>query len=73
MKQMKVSAVVALAVTVLAVVTAFAFSFANMSYQAEVVRLKKLNVEYQKTLDNYKIVLENIRVQLEQAKPVVVK
>jgi hypothetical protein len=73
MKQMKVSAVVALAVTVLAVVTAFAFSFANMSFQAEIARLKKLNVEYQKTLDNYKIVLENIRVQLEQAKPVVVK
>ncbi|MDD5019199.1 MAG: hypothetical protein PHH75_01905 [Candidatus Omnitrophica bacterium] len=69
MKQMKVSAVVGLAVTVLAVVTAFAFSFASMSYQAEVTRLKKVNAEYQKTLENYKVVLDNIRVQLEQAKP----
>jgi hypothetical protein len=41
MKQMKVSAVVALAVTVLAVVTAFAFSFANLSYQTELAKLKK--------------------------------
>jgi len=73
MKQMKVSAVVALAVTVLAVVTAFAFSFANMSYQAELTRLKKLNVEYQKTLESYKIVLDNIRLQLEQVKPAAVK
>ncbi|MFB3919124.1 hypothetical protein BU251_01025 [Candidatus Velamenicoccus archaeovorus] len=73
MKQMKVSAVVALAVTVLAVVTAFAFSFANMSYQAELARLKKLNVEYQKTLESYKIVLDNIRMQLEQVKPAAAK
>ncbi len=73
MKQMKVSAVVALAVTVLAVVTEFAFSFANMSYQAELARLKKLNVEYQKTLESYKIVLDNIRMQLEQVKPAAAK
>ncbi len=73
MKQMKVSAVVALAVTVLAVVTAFAFSFANMSYQVELTRLKKLNVEYQKTLESYKIVLDNIRMQLEQVKPAAAK
>lgn len=67
MKEMKVSAVVALAVTVLAVVTAFAFSFANVSYQVEIVRLRRINVEYQKTLENYKIVLDNIRVQLDRA------
>jgi|GEM_PF-894985 Tfp pilus assembly protein PilO len=73
MKQMKVSAVVALAVTVLAVVTAFAFSFANMSYQAELAKLKKINAEYQRTLESYKAVLDNIRMQLEQARPVVVK
>ncbi len=73
MKQMKVSAVVALAVTVLAVVTAFAFSFANLSYQTELAKLKKINAEYQKTLESYKAVLDNIRVQLEQAKPVEMK
>jgi hypothetical protein len=34
---------------------------------------KKINAEYQKTLESYKAVLDNIRVQLEQAKPVEMK
>jgi Tfp pilus assembly protein PilO len=66
---MKVSAVVGLAVTVLAVVTAFAFSFATMSYQREVAKLKKINAESRRALENYQVVLNNIRMQLEQVKP----
>ncbi len=64
MKEMKVSAVVALSVTVLAVVTAFAFSFATVSYQREVGQLKKINAEYRKTVENYKVTLENIKNEL---------
>ena len=37
MREMKVSATVGIAVTVLAVVTAFAFSFATVSYQTEII------------------------------------
>ena len=66
MKQMKVSAVVALAVTVLAVVTAFAFSFANISHQNEIARLKKENAQCKKAIENYKGVLSGIRQQLDQ-------
>ncbi len=67
MKEMKISAVVGLAVTVLAVVTAFAFSFATVSYQKEVQNLKKTNAEYRLTMDKYKVVLENIQKQLATA------
>ena len=64
MKEMKVSAVVALSVTVLAVVTAFAFSFATVAYQREVVQLKKINAEYRRTVESYKTTLENIKNEL---------
>jgi len=63
----KISTVVGLSVTVLAVVTAFAFSFATASYQKEVVALRKSNAEYKATVEQYKSVLENIKVQLTQA------
>ncbi len=64
MKQLKVSAVVGIAVTVLAVVTAFAFSFATISYQREVVKLRKVNEEYRQTIDDYKAALDGIRRNL---------
>ena len=67
MKEMKVSAAVGLAVTVLAVVTAFAFSFATVAYQREVANLKKINAEYKLTVEQYKSVLENIQKQLASA------
>jgi hypothetical protein len=67
MKEMKVSAAVGLAVTVLAVVTAFSFSFATVSYQKEVANLRKINAEYRVTMDQYKTVLANIQKQLASA------
>ncbi|MFA5038255.1 MAG: hypothetical protein WC732_01095 [Candidatus Omnitrophota bacterium] len=67
MKQMKVSAIVGLAVTVLAVVIAFAFSFATLSYQAEVAKLRKMNKEYEVVIRNYQGLLESIKLQLEEA------
>ena len=51
MKETKVSAVVGLSVTLLAVVTAVAFSFATLNYQREVVKLRKVNAEYRQSLD----------------------
>jgi hypothetical protein len=62
----KVSSVVALSVTLLAVVTALAFSFATMTYQSEVVALKKINADYKKTIDGYKAVLEDIKKQISK-------
>lgn len=67
MKQMKVSAIVALAVTVLAVVAAFTFSLATVSYQAEVAKLKKMNKESEVMIGRYQAVLENLKKQLETA------
>lgn len=67
MKETKVSAMVGLAVTLLAVVTALAFSFATLAYQKEVVKLRKINAEYKKTVDDYRSVLEGIQAQLERA------
>ena len=64
MKESKVSATVGLAVTLLAVVTAIAFSFATLGYQREVGKLKKVNAEYRQSLDEYKAVLEGIKDQL---------
>lgn len=66
-KGMKVSAGVGLAVTLLAVTTALAFSVASVSYQREVVKLRRANAEYQETLDKYKSALEGIQSQLSQA------
>lgn len=66
MKEMKVSAVIGVSVTVLAVVTAFAFSFATIAYQAEVNKLRRANIEYKKTLESYKVALEAIQTQLAQ-------
>lgn len=63
----KISTVVGLSVTILAVVTAFAFSFSTASYQKEVVVLKKTNAEYKATIEQYKAVLENIKSQLATA------
>lgn len=67
MKQMKVSAIVALAVTVLAVVAAFTFSLATVSYQAEVAKLKKINKESEIMIGKYQVLLENLKKQLEEA------
>ncbi len=64
MKAMKVSAIVGLAVTLLAVVVAFTFSFATMSYQKEISSLKKMNAEYKNTIDEYRTVLEEIKAQI---------
>ena len=64
MKEMKVSAVVGLSVTVLAVVTAITFSFASVAYQREALSLRKVNAEYKKLIVEYKTVLENIKAQL---------
>ena len=66
MKEVKVSAVVALSVTVLAVVTALIFSFATVSYQKEVLNLRKVNAEYRKTMEAYQITLENIKNELSK-------
>lgn len=64
MKEMKVSATVGLAVTLLAVITAISFSFATLAYQREVVKLRKVNAEYLQTVQEYKVVLENIKGQI---------
>ncbi len=66
MKESKVSAVVGLAVTLLAVVTALAFSLATLSYQREVTKLKKTNAEYKQSLEEYKAVLAGIKDQLSK-------
>lgn len=68
MKETKVSAMVGLAVTLLAVVTALAFSFTTLSYQRETVKLRKLNAEYKKTVDDYRVVLEGIQSQISKVK-----
>lgn len=60
----KVSNIVGLSVTILAVVTAFAFSFVTAAYQKEVVTLKKTNAEYKATVEQYKSALEGIKAQL---------
>jgi len=66
MKELKVSATVGLAVTLLAVVTAVSFSFATIAYHREVVNLKKVNAEYRKTMEEYKNVLTGIKSQLSK-------
>lgn len=68
MKEMKVSAIVGLAVTILAVVTVVIFSFATMSYQREFTELKRINIEYRRTIADYRAVLTGIQNQLSQAK-----
>ena len=66
MKETKVSAIVGLSVTLLAVVVAISFSFATMAYQREVGKLKKINAEYKATVEEYKAVLEGIKSQISQ-------
>lgn len=66
-KEVKVSAMVALAVTVLAVVTALVFSLATITYQREVSKLSKLNKEYKATIQDYQLVVTGIKKQLEKA------
>lgn len=67
MKEMKVSAIVGLSVTILAVVTALAFSLATATYQKEVVKLRRINAEYRTTVENYKATLVNIKNELAKA------
>lgn len=67
MKEMKISAVVGVSVTVLAVVTAFAFSFATVAYQRQVAKLVKVNKEYKQTIEEYKSTLENIKNEISKA------
>ena len=64
MKGMKVSALVGLSVTLLAVVTAVAFSIATVGYQKQIINLKKVNHQYSKTLVIYAKVLAGIKEQL---------
>ena len=64
MKETRVSAVVGLAVTLLAVVTALAFSFATVAYQKEAAKLRKMNAEYKNTVEEYKAVLDGIKSQI---------
>jgi len=61
------SIVVALAVTLLAVVTAVSFSLASWAYQREVVALRQVNAEYRLTIERYKSTLEGIQRQLAGA------
>lgn len=68
MREMKVSAIVGLAVTILAVVTVVIFSFATMTYQREFTELKRINIEYRRTIADYRAVLTGIQNQLSQAK-----
>jgi len=67
MKEMKISAVVGVSVTVLAVVTAFVFSFATVAYQKQVAKLVKVNKEYKRTMGEYKSALENIKNEISKA------
>ncbi len=67
MRERKISNVVALAVTLLAVVTAVSFSLASVAYHREVVVLRQANAEYKVTLERYKSTLENIQKQLAGA------
>ncbi|OIO35088.1 MAG: hypothetical protein AUJ74_07650 [Candidatus Omnitrophica bacterium CG1_02_44_16] len=67
MKEMKISAVVGVSVTVLAVVTAFVFSFATVAYQKQVAKLVKVNKEYKRTMEEYKSALENIKNEISKA------
>ncbi len=64
MRERKISNVVGLAVTLLAVVTAVSFSLASVAYHREVVALRQANAEYRLTLERYKSTLENIQKQL---------
>ena len=66
MRELKISAVVGISVTVLAVVTAFAFSFSSISYQKEVAKLKKMNEEYKITIHEYKTDLDGIKKMLSE-------
>lgn len=66
MRELKISAVVGISVTVLAVVTAFAFSFSSISYQKEVAKLKKMNEEYKITIHEYKTALDGIKKMLSE-------
>ena len=63
----KVSSIVALSVTILAVVTALAFSFATVTYQREVAAVKKINADYMKTIMSYRLVLEDIKQKVAKA------
>ena len=67
MKEMKVSALVALAVMLLALVIAITFNFATISYQREVAALRRNNAELASTIRGYKAALEGIKNQLIQA------
>jgi len=67
MKDRRISNVVALAVTLLAVVTAVSFSLASRAYQRETVVLRRVNEEYKVELERYKNALQNIQGQLMAA------
>jgi|GEM_PF-3276724 len=67
MGEKKISNVVALAVTLLAVVTAVSFSLASVAYHREVMELRKANADYRMTIERYQGTLENIQKQLVSA------
>ncbi len=64
MKDKKISAIVGLSVTLLAVVTAISFSVATVTYQKEATKLKKLNKQNSETIAEYTAVLKGIKQQL---------
>jgi len=64
MKDKKISAIVGLSVTLLAVVTAISFSVATVAYQKEVAKLKKLNKQNTETIAEYTSILKGIQQQL---------
>ncbi len=64
MREGKISNVVALAVTLLAVVTAVSFSLSTVAYYREVVALRQANAQHLVTIQRYKSTLENIQKQL---------
>jgi hypothetical protein len=66
MKDRKVSNIVALAVTLLAVVTAVSFSLSSLVYYREVVGLRKVNAQNCLTIERYKKALESIQQQLSE-------
>lgn len=66
MKDKKISAIVGLSVTLLAVVTAISFSVSTVAYQKEVVKLKKLNKQNTEMIAEYTSILKGIQQQLSK-------
>ena len=66
MKETKISAIVALSLMLLVLVTSITLSVATVSYQREMVGLRKSNIELKKTVEGYRGALEGIKNQLSK-------